>query len=83
MSWPRAILFDLDVTLIDSAPELLTIAETMLARNGLGPLELKAVRDMIGNGIRKLVERGFTACAPFAISLISETLARTLERDGF
>jgi hypothetical protein len=55
----------------------------MLARDGLGPLELEAVRDMIGNGIRKLVERGFTACAPFAISLISETLARTLERDGF
>jgi phosphoglycolate phosphatase len=51
MSWPRAILFDLDVTLIDSAPEFLTIAETMLARDGLGPLELEAVRDMIGNGI--------------------------------
>jgi hypothetical protein len=29
------------------------------------------------------LERGFTACVPFAISLINEILARTLERDGF
>jgi phosphoglycolate phosphatase len=62
MSWPKAILFDLDGTLIDSAPDLATSVNAILAREGLGPLTVEAVRDMIGNGIRKLVERAFTAC---------------------
>lgn len=62
MTWPRAILFDLDGTLIDSAPDLRTALNGILAGDGLGPLGVEAVRDMIGNGIRKLVERGFAAC---------------------
>jgi phosphoglycolate phosphatase len=62
MSWPRAILFDLDGTLIDSAPDLARSVNAILSREGLGPLEVDAVRNMIGNGIRKLVERAFEAC---------------------
>jgi phosphoglycolate phosphatase len=62
MSWPKAILFDLDGTLIDSAPDLARSVNAILAREGLGPLEVEAVRNMIGNGIRKLVERAFEAC---------------------
>lgn len=62
MSWPHAILFDLDGTLIDSAPDLATSVNIILLREGLGPLSVGAVRDMIGNGIRKLVERAFAAC---------------------
>lgn len=62
MSWPKAILFDLDGTLIDSAPDLTRSVNAILAREGLGPLEVEAVRNMIGNGIRKLVERAFEAC---------------------
>lgn len=62
MIWPRAILFDLDGTLIDSAPDLQASLNLILSGKGLGPLGLEPVRAMIGNGIRKLVERGFAAC---------------------
>ena len=58
----RAVLFDLDGTLIDSAPDLAASLNRVLGNHGLGPLRLTAVIGMIGNGIRKLVERGFVAC---------------------
>jgi phosphoglycolate phosphatase len=62
MSWPRAILFDLDGTLIDSAPDLASAVNAVLHRDRLGPLSVDAVRAMIGHGIRKLVERAYAAC---------------------
>lgn len=60
-TWPRAILFDLDGTLIDSAPDLHASVNILLARRGLGPLSLPDVVGMIGNGVKKLVERAFFA----------------------
>jgi phosphoglycolate phosphatase len=63
MNWPRAILFDLDGTLIDSAPDLRTSVNMVLAQDNLGPLDVEVVRAMIGNGIRKLVERAYVACS--------------------
>jgi len=60
-TWPKAVLFDLDGTLIDSAPDLQASANILLARHGLGPLSLADVTSMIGNGIKKLVERAFFA----------------------
>jgi phosphoglycolate phosphatase len=59
--WPRAVLFDLDGTLIDSAPDLHAATNVLLARHALGPLTLPQVVSMIGNGVRKLVERAFAA----------------------
>lgn len=59
--WPLAILFDLDGTLIDSAPDIAAAANALIAEHGRTPLSVPAVRDMIGDGIRKLVERAFTA----------------------
>lgn len=60
--WPQVILFDLDGTLIDSAPDIAAAVNEVLALESLGPLGLAAVRSMIGNGVRKLVERAFAAC---------------------
>ena len=59
--WPRAVLFDLDGTLIDSAPDIRAAVNELLARHHLGPLTLDEVKSMIGNGVRKLVERAFAA----------------------
>ena len=59
--WPQAILFDLDGTLIDSAPDIAAATNRLLAGHGHGPLTLAEVRAMIGNGIAKLVERAFAA----------------------
>lgn len=59
--WPRAILFDLDGTLVDSVPDIATSANLLLATENLPPLTVDEVRGMIGNGIAKLVERAFDA----------------------
>jgi phosphoglycolate phosphatase len=55
--WPRAVLFDLDGTLIDSAPDIAAAVNELLALSGRGPLTVAAVTSMIGNGVEKLVER--------------------------
>lgn len=53
----RAVIFDLDGTLCDSAPDLHSSANAMLADIDLNPLPLDLVRSFIGNGVPKLVER--------------------------
>jgi phosphoglycolate phosphatase len=59
---PQAVLFDLDGTLIDSAADLAAAVNDLLAGDGFGPLGVAQVRSMIGDGIRKLVERAYAAC---------------------
>lgn len=58
----RAVLFDLDGTLVDSAPDIHAAMNVVLAHDGLGPLTLDQVKSMIGHGVRKLVERAYAAC---------------------
>ncbi|MER9063468.1 phosphoglycolate phosphatase [Mesorhizobium sp. M0482] len=58
---PKAILFDLDGTLVDSAPDIAAAVNELLAGHDLPPLRLDQVKAMIGGGIRKLVERAFAA----------------------
>ena len=53
----KSVIFDLDGTLVDSAPDLTTAANQLLAQLGRGPLGLAQVRPMIGDGVRRLVER--------------------------
>ncbi|TGQ37256.1 phosphoglycolate phosphatase [Mesorhizobium sp. M00.F.Ca.ET.216.01.1.1] len=58
---PKAILFDLDGTLVDSAADLTAAVNELLASRDLPALRLDQVKAMIGGGIRKLVERAFAA----------------------
>jgi phosphoglycolate phosphatase len=51
----RAIVFDLDGTLIDSAPDIHAAANRMLADIGQPPLPLETIIRFIGNGIPNLV----------------------------
>ena len=53
----RAVLLDLDGTLLDTAPDLAAAANAMLAELGRDPLAETAVRDFIGKGIDHLVRR--------------------------
>ena len=57
----RGVLFDLDGTLIDSAPDLTDAINELLAASDRPPHPEDAVRRMIGHGIAKLVERAFAA----------------------
>jgi len=58
---PTAIVWDLDGTLVDSAPDLASALNTVLDKRGFFTHSVNEVRTMIGNGVPKLVERGFNA----------------------
>jgi len=58
---PTAIVWDLDGTLVDSAPDLASALNAVLDKRGFFTLSISDVRKMIGNGVPKLVERGFNA----------------------
>ncbi|WP_050386162.1 HAD hydrolase-like protein [Bradyrhizobium pachyrhizi] len=57
-SSPPIVVFDLDGTLVDTAPDLIGALNHVLDREGLRPVPLAAARNMIGAGARKLLERG-------------------------
>ncbi len=56
----RLVAFDLDGTLIDSVPDLTRAMDSVLAALRLPPAGEAKVRDWVGNGARKLVERALT-----------------------
>jgi phosphoglycolate phosphatase len=58
MTSPRTLVFDLDGTLVDTAPDLISALNFVLHREGLAPVPLEKARNMIGAGARKLIERG-------------------------
>lgn len=55
---PRCVVFDLDGTLVDSGPDLTAATNHVLALAGRPPVTVEEVRDMVGLGARKLIERG-------------------------
>jgi phosphoglycolate phosphatase len=59
--WPRAIVFDLDGTLIDSAPDIRTGVNAILKAEGLRDLTLRETIRLIGEGPQFLVERAFAS----------------------
>jgi phosphoglycolate phosphatase len=58
MTPPHTVVFDLDGTLVDTAPDLISALNHVLDREGMPPVPLDAARNMIGAGARKLIERG-------------------------
>jgi phosphoglycolate phosphatase len=60
-SWPRAVVFDLDGTLVDSAPDIMAALNATLAMEGFAPFDIECVKEMIGGGSRRLIERALAA----------------------
>jgi phosphoglycolate phosphatase len=58
---PKAVVFDLDGTLVDSAPDIRAAINKLLGEEGRRTLALDEVTGMIGDGATKLVERAFGA----------------------
>src|ERR1700743_4002422 len=54
----RTVVFDLDGTLVDTAPALINALNYILVREGMPPVPLHSARNMIGAGARRLLERG-------------------------
>jgi phosphoglycolate phosphatase len=55
---PLTIVFDLDGTLVDTAPDLVDTLNITLAREGLPPVPYPKARTMIGGGARRMIEAG-------------------------
>lgn len=55
----KAVIFDLDGTLVDSAPDLQAAANRLMRQHGRPELDLATVTGFIGNGLARLVERCF------------------------
>jgi phosphoglycolate phosphatase len=53
------IVFDLDGTLAETAPDIIGTLNTILEREGLAPVPVSKARDLVGAGARALIERGF------------------------
>jgi len=59
MALPQAVLFDLDGTLIDSAPDLGAAADKMRTDRGLPSLDYGLYRPMAGSGARGMLQIAF------------------------
>lgn len=53
----KAVIFDLDGTLVDSVQDIADAMNKMLANNNFPQHDVAAYKLFVGNGIRKLVER--------------------------
>lgn len=60
----RAVLFDLDGTLLDTAEDIRVALNRALAEQQTGPLALQRVRDLIGRGAPVLVQRVIAGLQP-------------------
>ena len=59
MRLPQAVLFDLDGTLIDSAPDLGAAADKMRTDRGMPSLDYALYRPMAGSGAKGMLEIAF------------------------
>src|SRR5436305_15232252 len=62
------IVFDLDGTLVDTAPDLVDTLNVVFAREKLTPVPFERARNLIGGGARRMIERGLQdegrSCTP-------------------
>lgn len=82
---PRLAVFDLDGTLVDSAPDIHAALDRLMASRGRPPFRRAEVTAMIGDGVRALVERAAAARdLPFSEALLAaftaDYTARAAER---
>src|SRR5258707_7621567 len=55
------VVFDLDGTLVDSAPDLVATLNTVFAQEGLPPVPYYIARNLVGGGARSMIECSLAA----------------------
>lgn len=66
-----SICFDLDGTIIDTAPDLVRVLNLIIAKEGLGPTEYAKARDQVGFGAKVLIRE---ACARVSHPITEERI---------
>ena len=69
MTLPATVIFDLDGTLVDTGPDLTAALNHALSTLGRRTVSEPDVRDMVGQGVLKLLERGLAATGEDAAEL--------------
>lgn len=73
------IVFDLDGTLVDTAGDLTASLNHALSTLGRGAIDPAGVRNMVGHGARKLLERGLAATGEMTPELVEAGLKPFLD----
>lgn len=76
-----SIAFDLDGTLVDTAPDLVRALNAVIAPHGLTPIPVADVRLMVGRGAGALIRRAFERHGhpPLSEAALTEEIARFIE----
>src|SRR5437588_9693026 len=61
MAIAPTVVFDLDGTLVETAPDLVATLNLIFARQGLPSVTYDVARNLVGGGARALIERGLAA----------------------
>jgi N-acetyl-D-muramate 6-phosphate phosphatase len=73
---PRAVLFDLDGTLVDSAPDLIAAVQALCRELGAPPPDAARVREVVSAGGRAMLRRGLAGADE---AMIDQWLPRFLD----
>lgn len=73
-TWLETVAFDLDGTLVDTAPDLTAALNHALAALGRPAVDPASVRAMVGQGARRLLERGLAATGGGGPELVEQGL---------
>lgn len=80
MSGRLTVIFDLDGTLVDTAPDLAASMNRVLERHGRAQVPLRKVRQMVGHGARALMAKGMSETGePATEAMLDQLYAEFLE----
>jgi len=88
LKMPKGVLFDLDGTLLDSAPDFIVSLDNLLAKHNQPKLNPEIIRNHVSDGSWKLISLGFNIdmsdnkCSVLREELLAEYESNLLQHGG-